>query len=280
MQSRWSTQTYYIPPISENVFRLIALFTAAYFIEVLGKFLTTTKVLEGLALHFGPGFQSTQILTHIFLHASNGFGGFIDFIFKMVLLWSFGSDLERTWGSYKFLTFFFAGLIGGVLLTGFLSLVFMYHIPVIGFGAGLAAIMVGYAMLWPDREVLFFFIFPMKMKWVVLIIFLMMALSGSQRTLIQYSGGALFAAVYLFYYVKKGRLYSHTYPVANKGAGPIQQLKIYLKKRRLEKKQQQINKRIHMKEEVDRILEKISKEGMQSLTRKEKSFLDKASREF
>lgn len=34
-----------------------------------------------------------------------------------------------------------------------------------------------------------------------------------------------------------------------------------------------------MKEELDRILEKISKEGMHSLTKEEKKFLDKASKE-
>ena len=287
MQSRWNTQTYHIPPISENVFRLIVIFTAAYFIEVLGKlgkFQTTVTMIEGLALHFGPGFQPAQILTHIFLHNSYGLGGFIDFLFKMIILWSFGSDLERTWGSYKFITFFLSGLLGGILLTGLLSLTILPGIPVMGFGAGMAAVMVGYAMLWPDREVLFFFVFPMKMKWLVLFIFILMAISGAERTIIQYSGGALSAAGFLFYYVRKGRLYSYNYgpkTAANKDSlDPVEKFKLYLKKQRLKKKQEEINKRINMKDEVDRILEKISKEGMNSLSKKEKEFLDQASREF
>lgn len=52
------------------------------------------------------------------------------------------------------------------------------------------------------------------------------------------------------------------------------------RKRRLEKKRKQIEQRIDMKYEVDRLLEKISKEGMSSLTRKERAFLDRASKEF
>ena len=52
------------------------------------------------------------------------------------------------------------------------------------------------------------------------------------------------------------------------------------KKKRLKKKQEEIDRRISMKEEVDRLLEKISRDGMDSLSRKEKAFLDKASREF
>jgi hypothetical protein len=41
----------------------------------------------------------------------------------------------------------------------------------------------------------------------------------------------------------------------------------------------EILRRIEMKEELDRILEKISREGMNSLTKEEKKFLDKASKE-
>ena len=51
------------------------------------------------------------------------------------------------------------------------------------------------------------------------------------------------------------------------------------KKKRLDKKRKEIERRIEMKEEVDRLLEKISREGMDSLSRKEKTFLDKASKE-
>ncbi len=51
------------------------------------------------------------------------------------------------------------------------------------------------------------------------------------------------------------------------------------KRRRLVRKRREIERRIEMKDEVDRLLEKISKEGMDSLTRKEKATLDRASKE-
>jgi hypothetical protein len=53
----------------------------------------------------------------------------------------------------------------------------------------------------------------------------------------------------------------------------------FKKKRRLNKKKAEIERRIEMKEEVDRLLEKISKSGMKSLSSKEKALLDRASRE-
>lgn len=260
----------------------MAVFTAAYIIEVIAGFAVGDRILR-LELIFGQRFHPTQILTHIFLNGASGLNGFLQFLFHLLILWSFGSELERTWGSYKFLKFFFAGLGGSLLLSALIGTTLLKGGILFGFGGGLAAVLVAYAILWPNREVLFFFVIPMKMKWVVLIIFILMAVSGSEFRMIQFAGGALGGALYLYYYVRKGRLYSYQPPGGPNVKTPSlkERYDAYQKKKRLEKKQSEINRRIQMKEEVDRLLEKISREGkgVNSLSSKEKSFLDRASKE-
>ncbi|MCE9501398.1 MAG: rhomboid family intramembrane serine protease, partial [Leptospira sp.] len=57
-------------------------------------------------------------------------------------------------------------------------------------------------------------------------------------------------------------------------------LKDYFQRRKMKRLQNQINARINVKDRVDALLEKISKEGMKSLTRKERHFLKEASSKY
>ncbi|WP_000330081.1 DUF6576 domain-containing protein, partial [Leptospira interrogans] len=54
----------------------------------------------------------------------------------------------------------------------------------------------------------------------------------------------------------------------------------YLQKRKMKKWQEEMNRKIHVREEVDQLLDKISKSGMNSLSRKEKKFLKEASSKY
>src|SRR5205807_3931248 len=47
-------------------------------------------------------FAVWQLVTYLFLH-----GGFGHIIWNMLALWMFGADLERTWGTRRFLKFYF-----------------------------------------------------------------------------------------------------------------------------------------------------------------------------
>ena len=166
----------------------------------------------------------------------------------------------------------------------------------------IAGMLLAYAVIWPDRQVLLFFVIPVKMKWLILGLFafvFLFALGGSFETVVLYSGGALAGALYLFYHARRGRVMAESgfryegstrsssvsggigdRSKEKKSGGLFGWLEDRKKKKRLKKKQEEIDRRISMKEEVDRLLEKISRDGMDSLSRKEKAFLDKASREF
>ncbi len=66
-----------------------------------------------LALHyFGhPDFHVFQLITHFFMHGSLG-----HIAFNMLSLYSIGILMERTWGSDRFIIFYFLCGIGGGLL--------------------------------------------------------------------------------------------------------------------------------------------------------------------
>ncbi len=273
--------------MTPTVGRLVFLFTAAFLIEKIAILIGHYSTFH-LQLHFDGQFEIEQLFTHPFTHSSAGVAGFINFLFEIMILWSFGSELERVWGSYNFLRFFFIGLLGGALLSGVVGLLFLSGLVIHGFGAGLAAVLVAYAIIWSNRQALFFMVIPIRMKWLVVILFVFLALiafsNNSYNLLISYSGGALAGALFLFYYARKGSIQSGlSYSASSSHQSPFQGIATffenYKKQKRLKKKQREIQQRIDMQNEVDRLLGKISRDGMDSLSRKEKAFLDRASRE-
>ncbi len=285
---RYTRQTaeFHWPPVTPAVRWLLIVFGTVFAAETLFFMISPDAALSAyafLSLSFGQYFHPVQILTHIFLSPSPGPGGVLNILIKGLILWQFGSDLERLWGTGSFLKFFATGLAGGALLSFGVSLIFLPDIRVAGFDAGLTAMLIAFAIIWPDRPVYFFGIFPITMKWLVLIFLAILFLSGSVNTMILHSGGALGGALSLLYYARSGRIYSGYLMKSSapgQESGLVAWIRKKMKKRRLEKKQSVINERISMKEQVDALLEKISKEGMNSLTRKERQFLDKASKEW
>lgn len=289
--SQWSQQQVYYPPATDVVLRIIALMVTAFLLEVLAVSFLNVPI-TGLVLDFG-NFFPTQILTHPLLPANQSvFGGLIEIFFHSIVFYFFGSELERAWGRHNFLKFVLITLCGGILLGLVVYLIPNgYSGPLFSMDAAIGGILVAYAILYPDRQVLLFFVIPVRMKWMVMIVFVLLIFSGPGvlMSLVLHSGGALAAALFLYYYARKGRDYSvmSENPMSG-GSGKSREpspgirdrLNEALRKRRLRKQQELINERIEMKDEVDRLLAKISKEGMDSLSRKEKAFLDKASKEF
>lgn len=272
---RWVTEEPQAPPLTEGILRLLVLFFLAFVIEAIA-ILGFHRPLSGLALSFGPEFNPTQILTHIFLNGAPTLWGIIGLFFQGLMLWAFGGEIERLWGPYHFLKLFLAGILGAIVTSAAAGLTLMPGISIAGATPGLAAVLLTYTVLWPERRGLFFFMIPMKVRWMILIILILMAIP-SLESVLQISGGALGGAAFLYYYIRKGNpVYTET---SRQSPGIMERWNEFRRKRRLEKKRREIERRIDMKEEVDRILDKISRTGMKSLTRKEKNLLDTASRE-
>ncbi len=284
------TYEYRFPFITVGIFRLVILITITYLLQIIATFFYQHS-FENLIL-FSNQFSIVSFFTYFFAFPVS-LTGFISLVFDVLILWGFGSELERIWGSKNFYQYFFVSIYGAAV---FLILVGQLLSNLVAFGlqAGIVGVLLAYAILWPNREVLFFMVIPIKIKWVVLIIFLFTALSSLSFFILSI-GSLLSGSIYLYYIIKRGKIFSYqniSNPFqttqnfdleSSKKVSFFSKIKNkfleYQKRIRLNKKKQEILKRIEMKEELDRILEKISKEGMQSLTKEEKKFLDKASQE-
>ena len=145
-------------------------------------------------------FAVWQLATYMFLH-----GGIVHILFNMLALWMFGRELEETWGRDRFLRFYFFTGIGAGLCVVLLNYLLPGGNPqsiTLGASGAIYGILLASAVLWPDRIIYFNFLFPIKMKYFVMIYgaisFLMVARGvNSGVSDIAHLGGMLFAWIYL-----------------------------------------------------------------------------------
>ncbi len=112
-----------------------------------------------------------QPVTYMFLH-----GGITHILFNMLILWMFGVQLERIWGSRFFLRYYFITGIGAGLATigaGLLPFAFAeptYVVPTIGASGAIYGLLMAFAIYYPETPILMFFLFPVPAKYFVMII--------------------------------------------------------------------------------------------------------------
>ena len=108
----------------------------------------------------------------------------ISLVFLVLLYYSLGTALERTWGSFRYNVYIFSGLLFTVL-----AVFGLYTFYYFGYGVEVAlstvslvstnyitmSIFLAFAAIYPDMEVLLYFILPIKMKWMALVYVVMAA---------------------------------------------------------------------------------------------------------
>jgi membrane associated rhomboid family serine protease len=113
-----------------------------------------------------PGLAIWRLLTYLFLHS-----GIMAVVWNMLALWMFGAELERTWGTRRFVTFYLScGVIGAVAVVITAHLFGGVNVLVVGSTASVFGILVAYAVLYPNQTMLFGFLIPIKTKYFVMII--------------------------------------------------------------------------------------------------------------
>jgi membrane associated rhomboid family serine protease len=157
-------------------------------------------------LHFGlvpvqvvKTFAVWQLFTYMFLHDPNGFG---HILFNMLTLWMFGKDLEAAWGTRKFLKFYFlCGVGAGVCVVIANYLFGSPYTRTIGASGAIYGLLMAFGVMFPDVQVLFSFLFPIKAKYFVAIIggiaFLSSFNANSGVSNVAHLGGMLFGYVFL-----------------------------------------------------------------------------------
>lgn len=128
----------------------------------------------------------------------------ISVLFSSYWMWVAGGSLERAWGSRTFGVFFFAiaGLTALALYAA--SVVFGVQTGAVGLWLPLAAVTVAFGMMNPEQQILFFFIIPMKLKYLAMLSAAMVLISFARpNPLVGVFALAGCAASY--WYVRNGR---------------------------------------------------------------------------
>ena len=226
---------------------------------------------EGFILQF----KLWQPFTYMFLH-----GGWLHLIFNMIAIWMFAGELEEKWGSRAFLKYYiYSGIGAGIFiaLVNWLTYTGINSPYTVGASGAIYGILLAYGMTWPNREVLLYFVLPIKIKYLVLIFGLMGFLGTVSNILnplesnishIGHLGGLIAGYIIIKYRLRKYGLNNKT--VINQ----------YLRKRKLNKHKELIENRIKAKKIIDTMLVKIAKNGMQSLSSKEKRDLEWARQNY
>src|SRR5690348_16434542 len=106
-----------------------------------------------------------QLVTYMFLHTGIG-----HILWNMLTLWMFGAELERLWGTKRFLRFYFVCGIGAAITVIVVDYLFGDpNVATIGSSGAIYGILMAYALLFPDRLILFGFLIPIKVKYFVMI---------------------------------------------------------------------------------------------------------------
>jgi membrane associated rhomboid family serine protease len=237
---------------------LIFITIGVYILQILPSIGYQVTVFGGLIpFKVFRSLQIWRLVTYIFLH-----GSLWHIAWNLLALWMFGSDIESTWGTRRFITFYLISGIG----AGILSFP-MWHANIIGASGALLAVLTVFAYYYPHRRILMFFVFPVPSRIAVVIIGAISILMAGQQggiAHLTHLGGIIVAILYLRYYNKVVAWDTHRRAVnAEKTM-----------RRRAETK---IQKDRYFEEVIDPILKKISERGMDSLTDKEKKELKRAS---
>jgi membrane associated rhomboid family serine protease len=140
-----------------------------------------------------------QLVTYMFLHSTTTPW---HLVFNMLTLWMFGMQLERDWGTRRFLKYYFyCGVAAGVCVLVVNVLLGDWITPTLGASGAIFGLLVAFGVTYPDQIVLANFLFPIKAKYLVMIyIAVTLWVTFGPNTgvsTIAHLGGAAFGFVYL-----------------------------------------------------------------------------------
>ncbi len=243
----------------------ITVFTGKYFFEWFA--FSPSLVLQ----------QPWTAVTYTFLH-----GGFFHLAFNMLMLFFFGRDVEDWMGGPAFVRYYLLCGLGGAAA----SFAFLPIAPlnmVVGASGAVFGVALAFAVRWPDAQI---FIFPLpvpiKAKWLVIGLVSLDLLAGLSRpddgiAHFAHLGGFFFGLAYL----RLGNMLPRPTPVTIHHE-PVRVLAHPTAQAAQEEKEvpgpNSPQRTGPPDDELNRVLDKISDTGLNSLTSKERKLLDEMSR--
>jgi membrane associated rhomboid family serine protease len=283
------------PPVIKN---LMIINVAVFFIQILGSEIIVsgkTPLSQVLIQYFAlipigtfadASFYPWQLITYQFMH-----GGLGHIFFNMFALWMFGMEIENMWGPKKFLLFYLgSGVVAGLCHLFISPLLGASPAPTIGASGAVYAVLIGFALFFPNRYIFLYFLIPVKAKYLIgfLIIFEFLAINSAHSNIahLAHLGGALTGFLFIWFdksshidlkamirrnKFKQSASSGSVFDIFTKSKD-VQEAKYY------DIKDSKEDKLEVTQEEIDRILDKISQSGYENLTAREKKILFEASK--
>lgn len=132
-----------MPPVTRNL--LIANVAAFLLLPTLAPSLFAWLALWPLE---SGRFAPWQLVSYSFLH-----GGLTHLAFNMFGLWMFGSELERVWGGRRLAVFYFSSVVAAALTQMAVAQLTGSLVPTVGASGGLFGLLVGFAIVFPQRRI-------------------------------------------------------------------------------------------------------------------------------
>jgi membrane associated rhomboid family serine protease len=227
-----------LPPVTRG---LVAACFAGWLVRLLFPKVT---LYFGLVPALFTGGWLWQAVTYIFLHAD-----IWHFIFNSFMIWMLGRIVEPAMGSRKFLLYFLGCGAAAALLTA--AWTPGSPVPVIGASGAVYGLLGAFAFLYPAAQVYLYFLFPVSARTMAILLGILefvMTLSrtGSRISSITHLGGLVAGLLWLWAERRRGERPVYEAP----DPGELE------------------------REEIDRLLEKVSRLGQGGLSRSELERLD------
>ena len=295
-----------IPTITKNLLIINVLAFAAYYVFNMQGI----DLNDILGLHFflASDFKIYQLFTYMFMH-----GGLEHLFFNMFALWMFGCVVERIWGPKKFLFYYiFCGIGAGLVQevaqyieysveglattnivifsdgTKMLTDALLNKWTTVGASGAIYAILLAFGMSFPEERIFIFPLpIPIKAKWFIVIYIAIEVFTAffttSNVAHFAHLGGMLFGYLLIKYWRRHPE---NSYFGADSGSPIFEKLRKNWEKHtgknvgggKSGKPDWDYNaSKKAEEEEIDRILDKIRKNGYASLSKEEKQKLFESS---
>lgn len=181
------------------------------------------NLIDLLGMHYfeAPNFSFWQLITYAFLHDDSSIS---HLFFNMFALFMFGGQIERLWGSRRFLIFYgvcaltaaltqqlvwYFGLHEMALLSGGYA---TEQYVTVGASGAIFGLLLAFGMLFPNAAIFIFFIpIPIKAKYFVVfygIIELLLGIKGMASGVAHFAhvGGMIGGLILVLLWRKKGKI--------------------------------------------------------------------------
>ncbi len=245
----------------------VAIWLASFLLGLFDVPLADWFALSPGALFDGEITALPGLVLYAFVHEPNSI---LHLLFNAWILAFAGPEVERLWPQRRFLRFLTVVVISGALVHLMLAALIpsAFRVPVIGGSGFVLACLAAMTALYPHLRINLFLIqvrlLPVFLVLVALDLLRMTAFLAGK-------GGPVAADVHL-----AGAAAGWAWAGGFARFGPLRR---WSEKRQARRQDRQARRTAHKESELNRILDKINDHGMPSLTKKERQFLERRSRQ-